>query len=309
MCRLYGFLATESTRLECSLVEAHNALQLQSDRDGRGVRNADGWGISAPVLTAMMGAVLFLLLLTCVNVASILLASAAARERAMAIRTSLGSPRSALVRLFLIETGILSLVGGAVGIGIGAIALRGLVLIAPATLSRRDEIALSYDAILLGAGAALLIAIVLGIATALPFTRPRVDQVVSGSRTGGGTPGRTRARGVLVAIEVALAVVILTGAGVLLRSVQQLAARDLGADPTGVLTFDVGLPNARYENVEAERAFHALFHERLAALPGVVSVAATSGLPVTGSFNTSGGRPAIAIGEPVDMDNIQVTQG
>ena len=119
---------------------------------------------------------------------------------------------------------------------------------------------------------------------------------------------RRRARSVLVAVEVSLAVVLLIGAGVLLRTVQELRSRDLGADPRGVLTFHVGLPDARYASDDLRNAFHDDFHQRVAAIPGVTSVGATTRLPVTGAFNSWGTRPAIAVGEPEDVENIQVNQ-
>ena len=269
---------------------------------------ADLVGDAQPLLTAIMGAVLFLLLLTCVNVTSLLLARAAARERELAIRTSLGSSRSSLVRHFMMETAVLSLAGGLAGIAIGMGALDVLMAVAPAELPRREAVTLGPEAIVFAGGASVLIGLLLGFVTALPFTRPKVDQVVSGSRSAGTSSGGRGIRAVLVAGEVALAVVLLTGAGVFLRTVQQLQSRDLGADPSGVLTFSVGLPTIRYGSDEERYRFNEAFHARVAAIPGVLSVAATSRLPVTGSYNTWGTKRAIAVGEPFDVPNIQVNQ-
>jgi putative ABC transport system permease protein len=265
-------------------------------------------GAAEPLLTAIMGAVLFLLLLTCVNVTSLLLARAAARERELAIRTSLGAARSSLARHFLIETCILSLAGGLAGVAIGLGALDLIMSVAPAGLPRREGVTLGPEAVVFAASASVVIGIVLGLATSLPFTRPKLDSVVSGSRSSGTSSGRPRVRSALVAVEVALAVVLLTGAGVLLRTVQELRNRELGADPSGVLTFSVGLPATRYGSDEAIYRFSEAFHERARAIPGVLSAAVTSRLPVTGTYNTWGTRRAHAVNEPFDTENIQVNQ-
>ena len=301
----------ESLRAELDVIEArHEAISEDAAQSGYAIvpLKEDLVGTAEPLLAALMGAVLFLLVLTCVNVAGILLAGAAAKEREFAIRASLGSPRTGLVRLFMIETGLLAMAGAGVGLLVGQGALGLLLAVAPAGIPRSDEIAFGPNAMALGAVVTVAIGVLLGLTTSLPFTRPSANQIVTGSRTGGTTPMRRRARSVLVAVEVSLAVVLLIGAGVLLRTVQELRSRDLGADPRGVLTFQVGLPDARYASDDLRNAFHDDFHQRVAAIPGVTSVGATTRLPVTGGFNSWGTRPAIAVGEPEDVENIQVNQ-
>ncbi|MGD2069181.1 MAG: ADOP family duplicated permease [Gemmatimonadota bacterium] len=311
VARLAPGAGLDALRAELDVVEGrHDAMGEDAAEKGYAIvpLREDIVGSAEPVLAAVMGAVLFLLLLACVNVAAVMVAAGAARQRELAIRTSLGSPRRALVRLFLFEALLLAAAGGVVGVGVGFLALDGLLAVAPPGLPRLDEVALGPGAWIVAAAGVVGAGLVLGLATALPFTRPRVGRLLGGTRAGDGAPASRRIRSALVTVEVALAVVLLVGAGVLLRTVQELRHRDLGADPTGVLTFEVGLPTSRYGTEEEAQAFHAELHRRISSLPGVVAAAATTRLPVTGSYNRWGTRPATAPGEPVDMENIQVNQ-
>jgi predicted permease len=264
-------------------------------------------GDARPMLSAVMGAVGFLLLLTCVNVASLLMARAADRERELAIRASLGSPRARLLRALTLEAGILAVAGGAAGILIGLGALDAVMAVAPADLPMREGVLFGTPAVLAAGATSVVVGLVLGLATTLSVAKAGTVRLVHTVRTGDDRT-RVRARSVLVAVEVALAVVLLTGATALLRSVDRLRSQDLGTDPEGVLTFTVGLPDARYGSDAALYDFSLRFHQAAAAIPGVRSVGATSRLPATGSYNTWGTRRAFAPGAPFDTDNTQVNQ-
>lgn len=301
----------DALRTELGVVAAgHDEIGEDAAEKGYAVQplREDLVGSVRTILDALMGAVLFLLVLTCVNVVSVLLAAAARRERELAIRTSVGSSRAALVRLFLFEAMTLAAAAGGLGLALGWVAVEALRAVAPPTLPRLDEVGLGPGSVGFAAAATVGVGVLLGLATSLPFTRPRVTTLLG--RLGGASPSPSsrRVRSGLVAVEVALATVLLVGAGILLRTVQELRARDLGADPSGVLTFQVGLPPARYGDPGAELAFHEELERRVASIPGVVGVAATTRLPVTGSYNTWGTRPASAPGEADDQENIQVNQ-
>lgn len=264
-------------------------------------------GGAEPLLVAVMGAVLFVLLLTAVNVASLLVARAADREQEIVIRAALGSSRGGLLRHFMAEYVILTLLGGLAGLAVGIGSLDLILTVAPAELPRRETISMGLQAVLFGAGSSVAIGVLLGLVTAMTVatSQPR-GLAVDAARGRGGSAKRGRLRSSLVAVEVALAVTLLTGSGLMLRTVHEIQTRDLGVDPSGVLTFEIGLPASRYASDAEIHAFHVAFHERIAAIPGVRSVAATSRLPATGSYNTWGTRPAEVGDAPVE--NVQVNQ-
>ncbi len=265
-------------------------------------------GASRPILLAVFGAVSFLLLLTAVNVASLMMARAARSEREFAVRRSLGSSRSSLLRRFVTEATLLSLAGGLAGVALGLGSLDLIATIAPAGLPGSTQLRMGTTTVLVAAAAAVFVGLVLGGATGWLFSKPSLRSVASGGRTPSVGPRRAKLRANLVRMEIALAVVLLSGAGVLLFAVQDLRSRDLGIDPGGVLTFKVGLPAARYGSDAEIYHFSERLHERLMAIPGAQSAAVTSRLPVTGSFNTWGTRRAYGPDAPHDVPNTSVNQ-
>jgi putative ABC transport system permease protein len=307
--RLAPGATLELLRAELAVLESRHRQIPSAAENGFAVvpLREDLVGDSRPLLTAIMGAVMFLLLLTCVNVASLLLARASAREQEIAIRSSLGAPGSRLVRGFMIEAALLAVAGGTAGVLIGTAALDLIMAAAPADLPRREAVLLGQPAILLAGAGSVVIGLMLGLATSLPFAKARVGRVLSATRSNSGS-GRPRIRATLVAVEVALAVVLLTGATALIRSVQELRSQPLGVDPSGVLTFTVGLPTVRYGTDDAIHRFNEEFHSQATAVPGVLSAAVTSRLPVTGSYNTWGTRRAHGPETPYDTNNLSVNQ-
>jgi len=310
LARLAQDATLASVRSELDVLQARHADVAGAEEQGFTLvpLQQDVAGDLRPLLNALMGAVGFVLLLTCINVAGILVASASGRQRELAIRTALGSGRGGLVRQFLVETGIIALAGGVAGVAIGLGALDLLTALAPADLPTDRAGTLGAPAIVFAGCVSAVIAGLLGVLTAVPFTKPVIGRLVSAPRSDATPGGHSRVRAALVAVQVAVAVVLLSGAGVLLRTLQRLQARDLGAEPAGVLTFQVGLPDVRYGSGEALYAFNAALHRRIAALPGVTSVGATSRLPVTGSYNSWGTKRAHAVGDLFDVPNRQVNQ-
>jgi putative ABC transport system permease protein len=220
-------------------------------------------------------AVALVLLIACANVAGLLLARAASRTREMAVRTALGAARSALVRQMLVESLVLATVGGALGVLLAVWGLDALAALAITTIPRADEIAVRPLILLFACGVTTMTAIVFGVAPALGASRGRLDSLRG--RESGDTRGASRARDLLVVAEVALAMVLLVGAGLMTRSFVRLQQRELGFTPERLLVLQVSPPRG------SESAFfYDALMTRLAALPGVESVAAGNSLPFAG---------------------------
>ena len=220
-------------------------------------------------------AVLFVLLIACANVASLLLARAASRTREMAVRTALGAARSALVRQMLVESLVLATFGGALGVLLAMWGLDALAALAITTIPRADEIAIRPIVLLFACGVTTLTAIVFGVAPALGASRERLESLRG--RDGGDARGASRTRDLLVVAEVALAMVLLVGAGLMARSFVRLQQRELGFTPERLLVLQVSPPRG-----SSPTFFYDALMTRLAALPGVESVAAGNSLPFAG---------------------------
>jgi putative ABC transport system permease protein len=234
-------------------------------------------------LLTLMGAVGLVLLIACGNVAHLLLARGTVRSGEFALRAALGASRWAMVRHLLMESGLLALGGGGLGLAVTVLALTALRAFHPASLPRLAEV--DVDGAVLGF--TLLVSVVttllFGLVPALRVAG--VDpqaQLQSGGRGGLG-PERRRIRGMLIVGEVALSVVLLVGAGLLVRSFLALQRVRPGYDAGDVLAFDLSMPASRYPKGSDRRAFTRLLDERLRRLPGVREVGAVSQLPLTGS--------------------------
>lgn len=236
-------------------------------------------GPGRPALRAMMLAVGFVLLVACANVANLLLARASVRKKEMALRASLGAGRVRLIRQLLTESLLLALAGGGIGIVLGAWGIDVLRSMLPAGTPRLDSIALDLPVLLFALAISALTGVVFGLAPALEASRVNLSSALSaGSRGSDRRGGRLRAS--LVVAEVALALVLLVGAGLLVRTVWSLLAVDPGFGRDGRLAARVTLPSAEYEEDEKVQAFWTSLLERLGAETGVASAAATSILPM-----------------------------
>ena len=265
----------------------------------------DTVGSAGPMLWILLGAVGLLLIIACVNVASLFLARGAARETELAVRAALGCSGWRLVRQLLIESVLLSLAGGIAGLLLAKIISGTLLAAAPAAVSSVGSDALERSVLAFSFGVAVLAGIAFGVAPAIQATRPDLEGMLRESgRSSSGGRRQTRARNALVVCQVALALVLLIGAGLLLRSFDRLRSVDLGVRTSNVLTFAVHLPIGRYGDAEHRARFHRDFQTRLAALPGVRAAAAVSRLPVTGTYHSWGARPA----DPPDARGIQAQQ-
>lgn len=231
------------------------------------------------MLIALGGATLCLLLLTCANLASLLLARAASREREMAVRLALGAGRERLVRQLITESLVLALLGGAAGIAVAAATVPLLASLVPATLPIAGEPGLDLRVLALASVFTALTALGFGLFPALRAGRATgVNALREGGRAGGGRKQRVRA--VLVTVEVAMSVILLITSGLLIRAVWRVQAVDPGFEPRNVLTLRTALPRPKYDSPVRRHDFYERVLSGVRALPGVESAAFISGLPM-----------------------------
>jgi len=250
-----------------------------------------------PTLFILLGAVGFVLLIACANVANLLLAKAAGRQKEIAVRSALGASRARLIRQFLTESVLLALMAGALGLLLASWGVDVLVSAATGNIPRAAEI--SVDGSVLGFTGliALLTGVIFGLAPAVQLSKADLnDALKDTSRGSTGGFRRTRIRGVLVVVEVALSVILLIGAGLLIRSFVLLQRVDSGFNPDRLLVANISLPTSRYAEPAQRSAFYTRLCQELTTVPGVVSAGATLSLPLGGND----ARTPIAIdGRPV----------
>jgi predicted permease len=245
-------------------------------------------GNIATALWVLQGAVGFVLLIACANLANLILARAESRQKEFAIRSALGAGRWRLLEQFLAEGVILALAGGALGAGVGYAGVRGLLAANSDSIPRALEIALDWKVLLFTFAVSIATGLVFGMAPLLHLG----EQVVSMTLKEGGqraTAGaaRARVRGGLVMAEVALAVVLVVGAGLLMRSFQKLMTVDAGFNREHLTTFGIVLPPASYRKGEDRVAFLDRLQDKLREFPGVTGVASMSGLPPNRPVNAN----------------------
>ncbi|HSS78502.1 MAG TPA: ADOP family duplicated permease, partial [Thermoanaerobaculia bacterium] len=294
--RLYGRLrpgiSRDAAQAELTAIAKRlETVDLRSNR-GRGVK------VEAFVdrllgglrrrLLILLGAVGCVLLIACVNVANLLLARGAARSREIAIRAALGAGRWRIVRQLLTESLVLSLAGAFAGVGLAHLVLRGLVAASPAGVPRLDSAGIDGPALAVSFALALAASVLSGMVPALRTARPDLQTLLKeGGRSFGSGSPRDRVRTGLLVAEVALALVLLAGAGLLIRSAIGLQRVPVGFEPAGVLTAQLSLPRADYP--EPDRAVAAVQRvvDEVGRLPGVESAAAVSILPLSHNDSSS----------------------
>jgi predicted permease len=247
-------------------------------------------------LLIFMGAVAFVLLIACANVANLLLMRGSLRRQEMAVRTALGAPRRRLIRQLLTESAMLSLGGAVAGLLSAIFGVRALLALAPAgTIPRVREIHLDAGVIGFALGLGAVTGILFGLLPAVQATGRELRTFLS--QAGRAVSGRSEGlRSVLVVSEIALTLVLLTGAGLLLKSFLRMRAVDPGFRAENVLTMTVDLPESLYKTTASIQVFHARTLEKLSNLPGVLAAGAVNWLPLggalmSGDFHLYGGRP------------------
>jgi len=276
-------------------------VRLQTIREGL-------FGFMSRPLLLLQGAVAFVLLIACANVAALLLARASARHSEVAIRSALGAGRARIVRQFLTESLVLAIAGGALGVGLAWGGVEALVAMAPPFFPRLHEVTMNTRVLFFSGVISLLTGAIFGAVPAIRGSKANFAESLRESTRGGTAGGaRSRLRGALVMAQLALALMLLIGSGLLIRSFLKMQGADLGCDPNHVLTFLVRIPEALvakpampYRGVvlwDIQPSVHATFQrvfERIQSLPGVISAAAGSYAPLTGGFQMNfaiEGRP------------------
>lgn len=250
-------------------------------------------------LILLLGAVGLVLLISCANLSNLLLVRASARKKEIAIRSAMGGTRARLIRQLLTESVLLSVTGGVLGLGLSHLGLNVLIAISPASLARASEIDIDGRVILFSMGISILVGIIFGLVPALDISKSNpVEDLKGGSRTSGPESLHNRARDLLVVSEVALSLLLLIGAGLLMKSFVRVQKVDPGFNVENVLTVRLALPKTRYADRGAVTSFYRQLSPRIAALPGVQSAAAVSLLPMSGVRATVDftieGRPAMS---------------
>ena len=251
-------------------------------------------------LFVLLGAVGLVLLIACGNVANLLLARSAARGRELAIRAALGAGRGRIVRQLLTESAVLGLASGAAGLMLAWWGVRTLVALGPRGVPRLEQASVDVTVLAFALGLSLLCSFVFGLAPALRAVRPGVQETLKEGGRGSAGTRRDWLRPALISAEVALAVLLLVGAGLLIRSALELQRIRPGFDPAGVITARISLPAAEYQEPERVVATFERFLEEASRIPGVESLALASQVPTVSASNNG----LLAEGTPFSMENL-----
>ncbi|HET8645557.1 MAG TPA: ABC transporter permease, partial [Vicinamibacteria bacterium] len=232
-------------------------------------------GATRTALPVLLWAVLLVLVLACANVSALLLARAGERRREMAVRLALGASRARLLRGLLAESGLIALAGGAGGVLLSVWGLDLLLSLVPADVPRLEQAGVDGRVLAFALVVTAAAALLSGLVPALMASRPSLTEALGdGARTAGTHGAHPRLRALLLAAEGAVAVVLLSGAGLLIRTFDNLRRVDLGYDPRGVLTFELAAPRGRYERPQEKRDLYRAVLERIEAVPGVEAAGA-----------------------------------
>ena len=240
-------------------------------------------GNTRVALVVMLVAVGFVLLIACANVAHMLLARAAARQREVAVRLALGATHLPIVRQFLVESVMLAGIGGLVGLALAAGGVRLLIACAPGDLPRVEQVTIDGQVLAFTLGVSMLTGLIFGLVPAWQSARPAMGDLKSGRGTTGHRH-QARLRDLLIASELALALMLLIGAGLMVRSMAALHRIDPGLDPRGVLSMVVSVKGTPEAEPGRRAAFYAQALDRLRALPGVSAASAINHLPIDGDL-------------------------
>jgi putative ABC transport system permease protein len=300
---LEAALARAATQLEAAYPGENHSIGARAVALHRQLFDETFW-TAAMICTV---AVAFVLLIACANIANLLLARAATREREIAVRSALGATRARIVRQLLTESLVLALIGGALGVLLSIWGVRGLGSLIPEWFPYASRIALNGRALLFTLGVSLFAGVLFGLAPALHATRPSLAGTLRESGGRGAALGARggRLRSGLVVAQMALTLVLVIAAGLLVKGYAGMRRVPLGFETAGVLTFKLALPERMYPDSVALAGFQEALLERMRALPGVRIAAATTILPMQGG---SGTYYTVEGAEPVPEESRPVTQ-
>jgi putative ABC transport system permease protein len=238
-------------------------------------------------LFVILGAVAFVLLITCANTASLFLSQIAIRQREMAVRTAIGARRSRLIREMLTESLLFSVCGGALGVLIAVWGVDAIVTAAPADFTFQATSPIEIDGRILAVttGITVLTGLVFGLLPAIRGSRPNLDVILKATIGSGGTHWYHRFAGVLIVAEVAFSLILLAGAALMLRTFANLESLQPGFEPRGLIAVSLSLPTDRYQSTAARAGFVDAVRDRILALPGVSNLAVADGVPPGGSLH------------------------
>jgi putative ABC transport system permease protein len=291
--RLSPGVSLEQARADIDAVQAQVRAEHPTEYERAGTMalvpiEEELTGHLRPAMAVLMGAVAFVLLIACANVANLLLARLAQRERDLALRSALGASRTRLIRQLLVESVLIAVLGGLAGLLLGAWGMPLLTRLAPSATSRLAEARVDRQVLGFSLLVSLATAFLFGLLPALRASRVDLQALLNAASRKTAEGSASIARRALVAAEVALAVVLLMGAGLMLRSVSRLLAVDPGFDPDGVLTLQVSFIGEAYAKDAAVLARTDEILARLRALPGVEAAAAAGQIPLGGNGDTWG---------------------
>ena len=294
IARLKPGVTLESAQSELDTIAANVRQQYFGGGDAN---DPSSWGLLVrslreivvgdirPALLVLLAAVGFVLLIACANVANLLLARAALRHKEIAIRSALGAGRTRVIRQLLTESVLLAVIGGGLGLALAHFGMRALLSLNQDQIPRSHEINIDSMVLLFTAGVALLTGIIFGLFPALQTSKSDLHAVLKeGGRSGA---ARRSVRGVFVVAEVALALVLLVGAGLLLKSFQKLQQVNPGFKPEHLLTMQISLPSTKYKDQTQIDSFFQQVLEKVKALPGIEAAGVCTSVPLSG-FNSSG---------------------
>ena len=265
-------------------------------------------------LTLLLLAVAALLLVSCANVAGMLLARGAARQREVAIRAALGAGRARIARQLLVESTLLALCGGTLGLLLALWGVDALVALAPEGTPRIGVVHLDCRVTAITLGLSILVGLLAGAVPAFQMSRTDLTEALrEAGQRGSGSPRKIRARSLLVVVEVALALMLVVVSGLLARSLSRVLDTGLGLDPANVLTIGVGIPGGSFKGTKKYSELNARLLDRVAAIPGVESAATVNAIPLTLALWSFAfrieGRPAPLVGMEAETGTNWVTPG
>jgi len=244
-------------------------------------------GDMRPALLVLLGAVGCVLMIACANVANLLLARATARQKEIAIRSAMGASRLRLARQLLTESVLLSLLGGALGILLGWQGIRAALSIIPVQLPSFIHVTVDGTVLVFTFVLAVTTGLLFGIVPAMHTSSAAISDTLKAGGRGASSAHRNQFRNGLIVAEFAIALVLLIGAGLLIRSFSRIQQANYGFDSSRLLTFDISLPKQKYATEPQVSAFYQQLTARLASLPGAVSVGASTGLPLSGGWTST----------------------
>ncbi|MEN3368362.1 MAG: hypothetical protein V7609_505 [Verrucomicrobiota bacterium] len=288
VARLKSGISIDQARAEMKAIAARLEKQYPDTNTAWGVTvqslHETLTGDIRPALLLLLGAVAFLLLIACANVANLLLARASSRQREISIRAALGASRWRVVRQLLTENTLLSLAGGALGLLFAVWGMHALLALSPGNIPRLDSIGIDRDVLLFTLGVSLVTGVIFGLAPALTASKPNLnDALKEGGRSAAEGAGGRRLRNGLAVAEIALSLVLLVGAGLLIRSFVRLQQVKAGFNPQHLLSVELSLPTAKYKENEQVIQFFDQLLGAIGKQPGVEAATISTDLPLGGN--------------------------